>query len=262
MDRLKQQQRRYILQDLALFGAGVLAAALALRLGVPPTVAIVTAAPVLGALLLALLVYLLNGRKARAAYRRLTTQDVWAHWQYRQGEWRSITGDAAVRADLARQAAPWRPLLLRSAPLLGLALAAVVLANLATYGLAGVAAALVVGACIFLISYRSAARVVASLGAPYPLRDGEPDDVYIGARGAVFPGNMVLFGQPRLHIQRASVEGEHPAKLRLALLYDLPRQQIPYDLLLPVPLGREEEAGALAARIGSELAKPIHTTIA
>jgi hypothetical protein len=256
MDRLTQQTRRYITLDLCLIGATLLISAAAMWLRLPTTVVFLVAGWLVIGLTLMIVLYTITKRKAQVDYQRLISQDVWAHWRYHEHEWKSITENAIITANMARQAAGWTPMLMRAARIYGFAVFVITFTVLLSYGLIALIAAFVTGVGIYLIFYRSAKRVEASLKTPYPLHDSETSDVYVGKNGIVFPGSFILFTQPRLNIENASIEGERPQRLRVAFVSDFSHKKVPFDLIVPIPLGYEAEASAIPLRIQNERAKP------
>lgn len=257
MDRLTLQTQRYITLDLCLIGATVLLSATAIWFGLPTTVVLFVAGWLVVGLMLMLVLYTVTKRKALADYERLISQDIWAHWQYHQNEWKSITDNAAIKANIARQAAGWRPMLMRAARIYGFVIFATTFVLLLSYGVIGLIAALLAGTGIYLIFYRSAKRVETSIKTPYPLHRSETADVYIGKNGVVFPGSLILFTQPQLNVAHVVLEGEEPQHLRIGFVSDYPSKKVPFDLIVPVPLGCEAEASVLPVRIQTERAKPL-----
>src|SRR5258707_8190911 len=109
MDRLSKQTRRYIVLDVSLIGATLVVSLLALWLGLASAVVLLVAGWFIVGFALMLVLYTMTKRKALVDYQLLTSQDVWAHWQYHQHEWKSITENTDILALFARQAAGWQP---------------------------------------------------------------------------------------------------------------------------------------------------------
>lgn len=249
MDRLAKQTRRYIVIDVSLIGVTLVVSILALWLGLASMVVLLVAGWFIVGLALMLVLYTRTQRKALGDYQRLTTHDVWAHWHYHQHEWKSITAKTDLLDRFARQATGWQPLLLRAARLYGMLAFFITYAVLIQQGLIAFAAALLAGTGVFLIFYRSAKRVEDVLRAPYPLHDNETSDVYIGTHGIVFPGSYILFTQPRLSIERISIEGAHPQQLHVGFVHAVSNQKIAFDLVLPIPIGEEDAAHTIRSRL-------------
>jgi hypothetical protein len=256
MVRFKQRAQRYLVSDIGLLILTIALAAVAIVLGVPQLVVIVIAGWFVLAFLFMIALYQFAVMKAQKDYALLTSQNIWAHWTYRNDEWRAITENYSTKLRIKQQAASWRPSLLRGARLYGLIAFATTLMLLLSTGLLAIISATIVGFGIFLVFYRSAKRVELQQTEPYPL-DGESDtDVYISKQGIAFPGSFILFTQPGIDIADISIEEQQPEVLRVHFIHHFAKSTIPFDLSLPIPLGYENEAALLKQRILVERERP------
>jgi hypothetical protein len=249
MSRFHELRRRYTIEDATLIGLVIVVSAIALAIGINPILVLIVGGIFIAYLVVLLVSYSLMVTKAVKNREVILSHDVWAHWEYDRETWMAFINNRAIQAEMNAQAAAWVPILRSNGIAIGLLVAVGLGILLRRYGWPGFVGASLLGLGFFGFMYRSALRTQRILAAPYPLTAADPTDVYIGAAGLGYPGNHVLFSQPKLSVVNARVDPGDPAILRIGTRYEFGKTTIAYDILVPVPPGKEQEASRVVDNI-------------
>jgi hypothetical protein len=256
MQRLNWQLRRLIVQDLALIVVVILVAVAAIALGAD-RVYVLPAAVLLILFLLALIgMYIFNTIRAIQTAQRIMTDDPWVHWHYDADEWERLVKDAEVQKRIKQQLAPWRRAFTRRIVIIGVVILIIFPLLFRDRGWQAILGGSVLGVALLGLLIRSALRSLHGLANIFPREEGAASELYIGPLGLVHPPQVILFNQPHLHLVDATIEDGAPSRVSIALQYELERgSRIPYDLLVPIPPGREEEAQSVVNHIRTTLTR-------
>jgi hypothetical protein len=177
--------------------------ATALALGVNQTLVLIVSGILILCFVLLIVSYTMMVSMAVKNRDAILSRDLWVHWEYDHETWSTFVHNQAIQAEMAAQASVWMPVLRKNAIALGLVTLLCFGFVFQSYGWAGIVSAGVMGLVFFGVGYRSAIRTQRILAAPYPLTASDQTDVYIGAAGVAYPGNHVVFAQPKLSVTGA-----------------------------------------------------------
>lgn len=260
MSRFHELRRHYTIEDALLIGLVLLLGATALALGANQTLVLIVSSILILCFVLLMVSYTMMVSTAVKNRDVILSRDLWVHWEYDRETWSTFIRNQAIQAEMAAQASAWMPVLRKNAIALGLVTLLCFGFVFQSYGWAGMVSAGVLGFVFFGVGYRSAIRTQRILAAPYPLTAADdPTDVYIGAAGVAYPWNHVVFAQPKLSVTGARVTPGNPTILRIATQYDLGKgNAITYDIIVPIPPGKEPAADNVADKVAANLVDAPH----